>query len=61
MNCPTCGAVIGLGASKCPQCGGYASKTYAAAGLLQNIGCLIMLVVFAIVPLCISLYACATS
>lgn len=60
-NCPTCGTVVGPGATHCPQCGGVVSKAFAFGSALQSIGCLITLVVFVVVPCAVLLYACATS
>lgn len=59
MECPTCGAVVGIGAEKCPQCGGYMSKAYAVADGIKAVGCLIMCV-FGLVFLAVSVWACAT-
>jgi hypothetical protein len=59
--CPTCGAVVGIGAEKCPQCGGYVSKLAAVGDGLKAIGCLISLVVFIIVPGALFLFGCLSS
>lgn len=37
------------------------SKLDAVGALLQSVGCLIMMVVFIVIPLCLVAYACATS
>jgi hypothetical protein len=64
QNCPQCGTMMMNG--WCPQChpnpkmaGAY--KTFAFGHMLQSVGCIIMLVVFVLIPLCIVAYACATS
>ena len=63
-NCPNCGTPMMRG--WCPNChpnpqqmGAY--KWYMGGQALQSLGCAIMLIVFIIVPLCVVLYACATS
>jgi hypothetical protein len=63
-NCPNCGTPMMRG--WCPKChpnpdqmGAY--KWWAVGTALQQVGCLIMLVVFVIIPCIVLLWACATS
>jgi len=63
-NCPQCGTPLMGG--WCPVCHPNqqnlkAYKWWAAGQGLQSLGCLIMLVVFVIIPMCVLLYACATA
>jgi uncharacterized membrane protein YvbJ len=74
--CPNCGADL-EGHVYCGKCGHHAAapqtinvvtppptgaeKVQAAGQAMQSCGCAITLLVFVIVPMCVVLYACATS
>ena len=62
--CPNCGTPLMGG--YCPTChpteqGVKTYKWWAIGQGLQSCGCIITLVVFVLIPLCVIAYACATS